>query len=65
LNALYPTILFENKDYERNEYGRGEIPTRFALQNNGIFIQTVPLPTKKLPIDIVNGIIHVYIQSRA
>jgi hypothetical protein len=68
LNTNSPTILFENKDYERN-VNTDEV-TKFqrdlALQKqHGIFISQKSAITykKNYQIDIINGIIHVYISK--
>jgi hypothetical protein len=67
-NKDKPTILFENKDYNRN-VSTDEI-LKFERdiqkqQHHGIFIsQKTPITFKdNFQIDIINGLIHIYIPN--
>ena len=63
-----PTILFENKDYNRNvstdEVNKFERDLQLQ-KHHGIFIsQKTPITYKdNFQIDIINGLIHVYIPN--
>jgi len=68
MDVRKPTILFENKDYQRQV--RTDEVTKFerdlqTQQVHGIFLsQKTPITFKdNFQIDIINGIIHIYIPN--